>query len=572
MTLPRITLLGALALCIGLGLSSHARAAWSRSIETSPRSGVSISLALPVNEPPNEGRMPCFVTIVNGSGAARTWTVNASSANLYGPGGGSQNSVTQSIRVANQATARVPILLPLWAGSSRYYRRNTVEVSGPGVVGGAADLPTTAQHAGLPYIAMGAVMATPLWESLKKERKDAGGDLNGSPLNLSYLGADWRGLTGYDSVWLTGAEYTGLDPDQRRAIRDWVDRGGKLFLFTPLLDPALRGELGLPEGAAQHGVGFGSVTVIGHDGLAVTAGEAALIAAAIRPLHDETRALDASAWGLTRQQGNIRFNAGFLILFIALFAVLVGPVNLFWLAGPSRRHRLFWTTPLISVAASLVLIVVIVVQDGFGGHGSRLMVTRLFPAQKKAVVVQEQVARTGVLLLRRFTMPEDVLFSPVSMGTGSDGGRRLSQAGRDYAGDWFASRSVQAHRLETIVPSRAEVQLVNVAAAQNGAPPEVVSSIPGTLKELHYVDAAAHRWGGTGLRTGERVTLRRESRQNFKSGREGSEFLSGLQMAGVDEPESFYAEADDGPFVGTLPSIRWTSQHAVYLGPVTEAP
>ena len=38
------------------------------------------------------------------------------------------------------------------------------------------------------------------------------------------------------------------------------------------------------------------------------------------------------------------------------FGIIVGPVNLFVIARQGRRHRLFWTTPLISLIASLLLI------------------------------------------------------------------------------------------------------------------------------------------------------------------------------------------------------------------------
>ena len=183
---------------------------------------------------------------------------------------------------------------------------------------------------------------------------------------------------------------------------------------------------------------------------------------------------------MTKSVGPIPINAPFLILFIGLFAAVAGPVNLFVLAPATRRHRLFWTTPLISCAATLLLVAVILWQDGFGGRGERVMVTRLFPGQRQAVVMQEQVARTGVLLSRRFTVPEDLVLSPLKTpGTGS---RSYEQSGWAYGGDWFTSRSVQAQRAEAIVPSRAEIQLLPATAAD--APPVVVSSIPATLREI----------------------------------------------------------------------------------------
>ena len=39
-------------------------------------------------------------------------------------------------------------------------------------------------------------------------------------------------------------------------------------------------------------------------------------------------------------------------LFLIAFAALIGPVNVLWLAPATKRHRLFFTTPAISLARS----------------------------------------------------------------------------------------------------------------------------------------------------------------------------------------------------------------------------
>ena len=51
----------------------------------------------------------------------------------------------------------------------------------------------------------------------------------------------------------------------------------------------------------------------------------------------------------------------------------------------------------------------------------------------------------------------------------------------------------------------------------------------------------------------------------------GSDYLHQLQRQGWDEPGTFFALADDAPFIETLPSIRWRKQQAVYLGAVSPA-
>lgn len=563
MTRLRAFLLGGLMVSLG----AHASAAgWNRPVETSPGSGVRIELASPLTELPPAGFQSCWISIHNASGAARSWDVRLS---MFGSNGNAAVA-SQSVRVENGASVRLPLLAPLPPGDASYYRRCNVTVDGYGIAEHSVMMPAGGgSRSGTltGYIAMGETLATPLWEPLKKALKDLSVDLDGSPLEVAQLAPDWRGLSGFDALWLTEAEYTGLEPGRRFAIRRWINQGGVFYLWTQGLDPALRASLGLAQGREEARVGSGSVKLVSWDGTAVKVEDAVPLAQAVRPLHHLASEGEATRWRMTQLVGAIPLNAPFLIVFIFAFAVVAGPVNLFWLADASRRHRLFWTTPLISVAASLLLVAFIALQDGFGGHGARLMVTRLFPAEKEAAITQEQVARTGVLLSRRFTVPDDLVLAEVKVRRME--GQRFEQAGRDYGGDWFASRAVQAQRLRAIVPSRAEVQLLNAEAARGGAAPEVISSIPATLTDLQYLDEEARCWRGAGLRPGERVTLKRGERLEPAADLEGSFQLAALQTGPLKEPGSFYAVAADAPFLPTLPSIRWNRQRAVYLGPVT---
>ena len=555
-----------------LAPGARAWAGLAATVQTDKDSGVSITVSGPINTVPPSGCLPCWVTIRNDSGAPRTWSLSGQERSTrYGSNGGG-TLLSQSIRVENGATVRVALLIPLLSLSPTdfYYRTASLGVDGPGVE--TREIPVansnSSGHVNTAFIGLGDALATPIWASLEKKYRDASSNLYGSEVDPAQLGPDWRGLSGVDALWLTDAEYTHLDADQRAAIRQWVDRGGSFLLSARSEDPALRASLGLPATGGEAHPGFGRVQWLPWDGKPLDLDAASAIIDKVRPLRsDASAATDATAWGMTKSVGPIPINAPFLISFICLFAAVAGPVNLFLLAPATRRHRLFWTTPLISCAATLLLIAVIVLQDGFGGYGERVMVTRLFPGQRQAVVMQEQVARTGVLLSRSFSVPEDLVLSPLK--TSGAGSRSYEQSGRAYGGDWFTSRSVQAQRAEAIVPSRAEIQRLPAATADE--PPVVVSSIPATLREICYLDLAGHRWYGRNLRTGERMTLQPKSAAAPEVLAGGSDYLRQLQKQGWDEPGTFFALADDAPFIETLPAIRWRKQQAVYLGAVTPA-
>ncbi len=554
-----------------LGMAARADASWHSSVRMTTGSDVDIDLTSPFTSPPPEGCMPVWATIKNHSGAAHTWTIRTTSGIMRGDNG-NENVSTQTLRVENNATARLAVLLPLapTLSATPFYQVTSVGVDGYGVEGGSVGLGGAGYSPKKPTatIGMGDALAVPLWEPLKKAFDDRGLELTGTPVDTTLLGADWRELSGLDCLWLTDTEYNRLDAPVRTAIRRWVERGGNFCLCAQTADPALRSAADLPETGNEARHGYGLVRLIPWNGKAFAEEDAIEVVNAVQTLRGDNPVNDATDWPMARALGAISINAPFLIGFIVVFAVLVGPFNLFWLADATRRHRLFWTTPLISLAASLLLMVVIVLQDGVGGHGQRVMVTLLCPDHREAVVLQEQVTRTGVLSSRGFTVAEDLLFTPLKLDRFF--GKSFARSGRDFGGDWFASRSVQAQRAEAIVPSRAEVTLLNTDAAASGAPPVVVSSIPVTLSKFYYVDPAGHRWRGGNVRTGTPLTLQRNESEalilNFVG---GSPLLGKMQTLATGPSGYFSAVADDAPFFNTLPSIRWQKQEAVYLGPIT---
>ena len=556
-------------------------------VPTVKNSAVGIEINSPLRNAPSSGPLPVLVTISNGSGSAHVWTVSTGE-DSYRNAGDQQTSET-SVRVEARATATVSVLVPQGArdaaGTTRY-RRLFLNVDGYDVAEPRVELPAGGggYSGATAFVGMGEQLATPIWASLTQQYSDASKSLQGSPVTVGLLGADWRGYTGFDCLWLTDEEYTTLSTEVRAAVRRWLQQGGLLYLSARDLAPAVRTELGLglasadSSGFAEGRVGFGMVRLIPWDGKQLDLKEAAARidevarygggAAAFRPASLDITLYDARKWDMFTRLGRIPLHASFLIGFIGLFALLVGPVNLFRFAPADRRHRLFWTTPLISLAASLLLIVVIVLQDGFGGTGERTMLTLLLPAQREAVVIQEQMAHTGVLLSRGFALPEDAEATMVH--DGREGVvRTCARAGRNFGGDWFTSRSVQAMRLTAVTPTRAEIQLTR--ASEGDTPPEIVSSIPATLRELHYTDAAKHHWIAREVRAGVRVALQRDEFSAKRSPVQGSELFNTLPQPFYDRGDGFYAVAEESgaPFLATLPSVRWQRQNAVYVGVVS---
>jgi hypothetical protein len=282
------------------------------------------------------------------------------------------------------------------------------------------------------------------------------------------------------------------------------------------------------------------------------------------------------------------FSAWQVGLILLIFGVLVGPVNLFKWAGPGRRHRLFITTPLISLGASLVLLIYILLKDGIGGEGWRAAVVFIDGTEHMAHVRQVQMSRTGVLLGSSFTTAEPAsvslaevsgsLLSPLEISPGNVGyggfsrggeGYRCSvEDGRSHGGEWFRSRSEQAHVVEAVTATRGNVE---ITAGADGVP-SAVSRFEFPLRGLCYRDKSGQWWRAPGeVPTGDAVTLVKstsnETGETVKGWAKPAGW-SGLEPATLPDRACFVALSDDARagLVDTLGSVRWKEQRAILFG------
>jgi len=257
------------------------------------------------------------------------------------------------------------------------------------------------------------------------------------------------------------------------------------------------------------------------------------------------------------------------------------------LAKPGRRHRLFVTTPILSVAAGLAIAALIFLRDGTGGKGVRASVTFIDPGARKSYTTQEQIARTGVLLGRSFTVAEPLVLTPVVLNAsrwtfvnnqynGNSLGYQLED--QTFSGDWFRSRSEQGHLARWVRETREGVQVLAAESGPEGQP-VILSTLAYPLGRLAYFDAEGVVWTGENIVTGEKSTLSRWDPAAFREWWHGGldgfgpsliEAASGVLTAA---PTGYFfavaAENGKPPMLDTLESIRWTDRRALVYG-ITE--
>lgn len=437
-----------------------------------------------------------------------------------------------------------------------------VEASGPWVQPGRLQFPMLSGDGGMRPIA-----ATPALERVVEESLKA---LNLRTPNLAavepaQLPADWRVWSSFATVMMGSDDYTALDGAHRSALRAWVATGGKLILV-----PRREGE------RKSETVGAGSIVTLASP-LPEPAGAPDLVAAEISldggVGHPDASALAADASSLLGKavaQPQPQFL--YIGLFVIGFAALVGPVNLFLLAPAKRRHRLFFTTPLISLGGVAVLIATILIQDGIGGTGWRQAVVVLLPGANQALVVQEQGSRTGFLLGRTFPLREDTQISMLALPEWGGSGRPTVPALQNTldaglaGGDWFRSRSSQAQLLQQLIPTRGRVDRVGTTPA--GAP-IVVSSVGITLRDFVFRDDAGQLWTADALAPGAKITLVPGSRWFTEDSLNATRRFDAFLRAAVSEQGGHWlAKAGPGELapIPTLRRITWEDADVIYTG------
>lgn len=539
-----------------------------------PASHVSIFVESAFERVPSCGYAPLRLVIRNDSPARHVWDFTFSSASPYGGNAAfrSGTSVDCDAKAERIVEIMVPISVQQAAGYS--YPQLTTRVSGYGCGSSAMQIWSGGYSAygghgrTTAYAAMSDTLGVSSWVMLENLVRTNGVDLAGTQFDPAKAPGDWRGWSGCDSVWLADTDWEKLDKIRRQALLDWTRLGGSLHVCFPGGD--IRAALpDLPQGDDAIGLGrFDRITA---------KDPARFVDYVDRTIRAEPRLLDAihsgysSGWGLRTGIPPIVVHTGLILLFVCLFAVLIGPVNLFALARKQKHMHLFWTTPALSILASIALALVIVLQDGFGGKGNRFNAVFLDSAAHRAFVVQEQVSRCGVLLSRRVPLRDALFMTALNTGAGFENrGRGYALENDALTGDWFSSRTIDGHLLFAVQPSRARVEISDA-----GGTPVITSGIGATLTDVFYRDQRQDLWHAQNLKTGERKKMQKAANPDFLNWQEKHRLATGrylqVRLAPLWKNDDYFfasAEGTTEQVIPTLPSIVWKQNALVYFGPV----
>ena len=546
---------------------------------------------------PAHGYAPVRVEINNGSKIDRDLTLNFTSRDNTALGNDTGSRMTSSFSCSCSAGSRetydfiVPLVTIFQTSSYGSGSELVMSLTCTGYPGSTGTM-STETNDNWPSVLISNELYIPNASSLNSHISSAysaAGNLDfAGDFNPKSMPTDWRAYMGQDVIMMTSHNWSQLDPGARTAILEWNRLGGHIIIYTSNTSDDLAT---LHIDARQPGKkntlrSFGQITLTPlpvSNRLDPATTQKLVQPRASRPATPHASLLTdyAGSWPLQITLGIKNFNTTFFILILLAFGILVGPVNLFVFAKAGKRHKLFITTPLISLGASALLIVIIMFQDGFGGRGHRLLLMEIQPDENKAYIIQEQVARTGVLLGNSFETSEPAVISPVALSPSrwsrvvTDGTAPSSHTanhgnkGLDCGGDWFQSRSIHGHLLKTVRPTRGKIELSPRAGA-----PVLTSSFDFDLDALFYHTQDDTWWKTDALKKGNSVALIPSSETEFKRwlkaqslrfARSNANHLNRISV----EPGRFFTITENATSIDTYNSIKWLTTTTVMTGPVT---
>jgi len=538
------------------------------------------------------GYLPYRVSLKNPTSKDRTWSVQSSNK-INAGNGAMQASMNIEIECPANSEVTRDILVPVPPVLSEAYNvhsRVNLHLHGDR---SHSDYENSHATPEWPGVAISEHLANRNLSDLKSEAKKRSSssyrDNFGFVTNVKALGEDWRGLSSVDVFMLSDNEWEKLGARQRRAVDEWIHLGGTLDIYSKDKAKSLApyGFGPVAEGKVKLSAGLGRIRLFSYDGRDLDAKQVTgrIVASEVRNRCKELSSDFRRAWGVSDLLEIRPFRAAFWLGLLTIFAVLVGPINLFLLTGKDRRHRLFITTPIISLVASLILGAFILVVDGFGGKGHRFSVVELQPGEggRSAYLTQQSIASTGLLTTSAFRDENPSLHVPVVLapsrwsrleGDRSDSGNFDVRPDGTHHGSWFRSRSRHGFVSQTVIPSRARFELAGDRDA-----PALVSGLGFTADKVFYIDDSGAIWQSEGpVSTGQRADLVKATEKEFSTWKkdEISPASSGLKkdLRTLGRTHGhFYTSTSEatGLELDLLASLRWRSSTSFVFGPVTVA-
>lgn len=450
------------------------------------------------------GALPFRINIRNNSGRDRIWTLRFEEGYR---GRKLRTEATFRFAVEDGKAVQHDVAFQFGPSFAAFdYRDLKVTVNSPGldaITRNSGD--QTNQE--FPFLAMSKPLAQRSLSALDDAVAQQGSNNSyfAKPFEADALPTDWIGYTALDVLLLDRESWNDLREVQRQAVLSWVRLGGTLDIYAT--DEDIFEELKLPDGlefgesdqSARYSLG--QVRIRKWNGSTLQTNLVGRYRSH-KPRSAELGTNYGNNWTLESELEEKDFDPVLIFILLLAFAIVVAPINLFVFAKSGRRHRLFITTPIISIVACIVIVAFIFLKDGLGGRGLRVVLADIQPGrgEMRLYTTQEQISRTGVMLTPGFESETKIALDPVKLPDSpfnplSGQSRRTTVydfSEGSFGGGFFRSRSEQGFSVQSTEPTRARVEMME--AGTGSTPPKLVSNLAFPVADFFYLGEGDLVW------------------------------------------------------------------------------
>ncbi len=203
-----------------------------------------------------------------------------------------------------------------------------------------------------------------------------------SDVAASKWSPNWLGYSCYDAVVATGQELDQMPAAVQAAVRRFVECGGTLWVYGGNVPDAFsRG--GVADGQNGYHVGLGHVGPASDHNLVRRNGDSIYPIARFGSYRPQGRPADRA----NMLVAEAKVPARGLFLLILVFAVGIGPVNVWLLARFRRRIWLWWNVPAISLLACLAVFFYAAFSEGWTSRSMIASLTFLDERSHRATTI-----------------------------------------------------------------------------------------------------------------------------------------------------------------------------------------
>jgi hypothetical protein len=184
---------------------------------------------------------------------------------------------------------------------------------------------------------------------------------------------NWLGYSCFDAVLLTAKDVEQMPPEAQLALRRYLECGGTILVHGRKV-PVVFSQNALEDGGSGYFVGRGHAVASGGEDANWDKTAGSLRGLSLQPARGYE---NLGPFGQSLLVAPSRVPIRGMFALVLLFAVAIGPANLWLLSRYKRRIWLWWNVPAISLLTCLAVFGYSVLSEGWRGHGKTASMTLL---------------------------------------------------------------------------------------------------------------------------------------------------------------------------------------------------